>query len=289
MCLVRQAVSEHDTNNAVESSGSIVGLVWRWRSVLGAAFIVAAAIVCGRLVWEQQGKQVSRDADSVLTAERITVDGVPDWVTTDLKWQALRNASLDMPLPLDAPDLERRLARAFDMHPWVKHVDRVETSHPAAAVVTLTCREPIAMVRVQGGLLPVDRDAILLPSDDFTPNSASQYTVIDGVSTSPRGPVGSPWGDVTVKEAVSLIETLSPEAAKFGLVECRRVPRESEEGNWWELVGNDKFSVLFGSAPGKSVSGEPLAAEKIIRLGELADRHANGDVIENADLTKSLD
>jgi hypothetical protein len=175
------------------------------------------------------------------------------------------------------------------MHPWVKHVIRVETSHPAAAVVTLTCREPIAMVRVQGGLLPVDRDAILLPSDDFTPNSAMQYTVIDGVLTSPRGPVGSPWGDVAVKEAVSLIETLSPEAAKFGLVECRRVPRESEEGNWWELVGNDKFSVLFGSAPGKAVSGEPLAAEKIIRLGELADRHTSGDVIENADLTKSLE
>ncbi len=289
MCLVRQAVSEHDTNSTVEPSGSIVGLVWRWRSILGASIIVAAAIVGGRLIWEQQGKQVSRDADSLLTAERITVDGIPDWVTTDLKWQALRNASLDMPLPLDAPDLERRLARAFDMHPWVKHVNRVETSHPAAAVVTLTCREPIAMVRVQGGLLPVDRDAILLPSDDFTPNSASQYTIIDGVLTSPRGPVGSPWGDVTVKEAVCLIETLSPEAAKFGLVECRRVPRESEEGNWWELVGNDKFSVLFGSAPGKAVSGEPLAAEKIIRLGELADRHASGDVIENADLTKSLE
>ena len=289
MCLVRQAVSEHDTNSAVEPSGSIVGLAWRWRSILGAAVIVAAAVVGGRLIWEQQGKQVSRDADSLLTAEGITVDGIPDWVTTDLKWQALRNASLDMPLPLDAPDLERRLARAFDMHPWVKHVIRVETSHPAAAVVTLACREPIAMVRVQGGLLPVDRDAILLPSDDFTPNSALQYTVIDGVLTSPRGPVGSPWGDVAVKEAVSLIETLSPEAAKFGLVECRRVPRESEEGNWWELVGNDKFSVLFGSAPGKAVSGEPLAAEKIIRLGELADRHTSGDVIENADLTKSLE
>jgi hypothetical protein len=55
-----------------------------------------------------------------------------------------------MPLPLDAPDLERRLARAFDMHPWVKHVDRVETSHPASAVVTVTCREPVAMVRVEG-------------------------------------------------------------------------------------------------------------------------------------------
>lgn len=287
MCLVRQVVSKHDTNSPIEPSGSIVGLVWRWRSILGAGVILAVAIVGGRLAWEQQGKQVSRDADSLLTSERITVEGIPDWVTTDLKWQALRNASLDMPLPLDAPDLERRLARAFDMHPWVKHVNRVETSHPAAAVVTLTCREPIAMVRVQGGLLPVDRDTILLPSDDFTPDSASQYTVIDGVLTSPRGPVGSPWGDVAVEEAVGLIETLSPETAKFGLVECRRISRDSIEGNWWELVGSDEFIVLFGSAPGKAVSGEPSAAKKIIRLGELVNRHASGDVVENTDLTKS--
>ena len=287
MRLVREPVSDRDTSSPVGPSGSIVSLVWRWRSVLGAGVIVAAAIGGGRLLWEQQSKRVARDADSLLTAERITVDGVPRWVTTDLKWQALRSASLDMPLPLDAPDLERRLARAFDMHPWVKHVDRVETSHPASAVVTVTCREPVAMVRVEGGLLPIDRETILLPSDDFTAESASQYIVIDGVLTSPRGPVGSPWGDIAVQEAVSLIETLSPEAEKFGLVECRCVPRDSEEGTWWELVGRDGFVVLFGSAPGKAVSGEPSSAEKIIRLGELANRHASGDVVEYADLTNS--
>ena len=287
MCLVRQPVSDRDTSSPVGPSGSIVSLVWRWRSVLGAGVIVAAAIGGGRLLWEQQSKRVARDVDSLLTAERITVDGVPRWVTTDLKWQALRSASLDMPLPLDAPDLERRLARAFDMHPWVQHVDRVETSHPASAVVTVTCREPVAMVRVEGGLLPIDRETILLPSDDFTAESASQYIVIDGVLTSPRGPVGSPWGDIAVKEAVSLIETLSPEAEKFGLVECRCVPRESKEGKWWELVGDDGFVVLFGSAPGKAVSGEPSSAEKIIRLGELVNRHASGDVVEYADLTNS--
>jgi|TARA_A200000159_G_scaffold133428_1_gene131505 hypothetical protein len=284
---VRQAVSEHDTESQSEHSGSIFGLIWRWRAILGAGVIVTAAIFAGRVAWEEQREGVVRDAASLLTADRIELIGVPPWITTDLKWQALRNASLDMPLPLDAPDLERQLARAFDMHPWVRRVERVETSHPAAAVVRVICREPVAMVRVEGGLLAVDRETILLPSDDFTAESAAKYPVVDGVSTSPRGPVGSPWGDPTVDEAVNLITTLAPEANRFGLIECRRVPREGTAGNWWELVGSDELVVLFGSAPGGSVAGEPSAARKIVRLGDLAELHARGERVDDIDLTKA--
>jgi len=284
---VRRAVSEHDTESQSENSGSLIGLVWRWRALIGAGVIVTVAIFAGRMAWERQREKVIRDEDSLLTADRIEVIGVPPWITTDLKWQALRNASLDMPLPLDAPDLERRLARAFDMHPWVRRVERVKTSHPAAAIVRVICREPVAMVRVEGGLLAVDRETILLPSDDFTAESAAEYPVVAGVSTSPRGPVGSPWGDPAVDEAVNLITTLGPEADAFGLVECSRVPREVTAGNWWELVGSDKLVVLFGSAPGRAVAGEPSAAQKIIRLRKIAAVHARGESVDDTDLTKA--
>ena len=284
---MRRAVSEHDTESQSENSGSIIGLVWRWRAILGAGVIVTVAIFAGRVAWEKQREKVIRNEDSLLTADRIEVIGVPPWITTDLKWQALRNASLDMPLPLDAPDLERQLARAFDMHPWVRRVERVKTSHPAAAIVRVVCREPVAMVRVEGGLLAVDRETILLPSDDFTAESAAEYPVVAGVLTSPRGPVGSPWGDPAVDEAVNLIATLGPEADAFGLLECRRVPREGTAGNWWELVGSDKLVVLFGSAPGGAVAGEPSAAQKIIRLGKIAAVHARGERVDDTDLTKA--
>ena len=280
-------MSEHDTESQSENSGSIIGLVWRWRAILGAGVIVTVAIFAGRVAWEKQREEVIRNEDSLLTADRIEVIGVPPWITTDLKWQALRNASLDMPLPLDAPDLERQLARAFDMHPWVRRVERVKTSHPAAAIVRVVCREPVAMVRVEGGLLAVDRETILLPSDDFTAESAAEYPVVAGVLTSPRGPVGSPWGDPAVDEAVNLITTLGPEADAFGLLECRRVPREGTAGNWWELVGSDKLVVLFGSAPGGAVAGEPSAAQKIIRLRKIAAVHARGERVDDTDLTKA--
>ncbi len=58
-------------------------------------------------------------------------------------------------------------------------------------------------------------------------------------------------------------------------------------GNWWELVGSDQLVVLFGSAPGKASPGEPSAAQKIARLGELAQRHALGERIDDTDLTKT--
>ena len=280
-------MSKHDTKSPSRHSGSIFALIWRWRALLSAAVIVFGAIFAGRVAWEQYREGFVRNEDSLLTADRIEVIGIPPWITTDLKWQALRNASLDMPLPLDAPDLERQLARAFDMHPWVSQVEQVETSHPAAAVIRVICREPVAMVRVEGGLLAVDRETILLPSDDFTAESAATYPVVGGVSTSPRGPVGSPWGDPAVSEAVSLITTLAPEADTFGLVECRRVSKENAAGYWWELVGSDHLVVLFGSAPGKASPGEPSAAEKIARLGKLTQRHAQGERIDDTDLTKN--
>ena len=284
---MRRSVSKHDTKSPSRHSGSIFALIWRWRALLSAGVIVFGAIFAGRVAWEQYREGFVRNEDSLLTADRIEVIGIPPWITTDLKWQALRNASLDMPLPLDAPDLERQLARAFDMHPWVSQVEQVETSHPAAAVIRVICREPVAMVRVEGGLLAVDRETILLPSDDFTAESAATYPVVGGVSTSPRGPVGSPWGDPAVSEAVSLITTLAPEADTFGLVECRRVSKENAAGYWWELVGSDHLVVLFGSAPGKASPGEPSAAEKIARLGKLTQRHAQGERIDDTDLTKN--
>ena len=68
----------------------------------------------------------------------------------DLKSEALRDASLDAGIPLDDPELVRRLARAFAMHPWVREVVSVTATHPAAADVVVRCREPVAMVLASG-------------------------------------------------------------------------------------------------------------------------------------------
>jgi len=237
------------------------------RAGLGTLVVLAAAVGLGWTAWSRFGDHVRGAADLVLTPEAVTVEGVPSWIAGDLKMEALRDASLADGLPLDDPELVRRLARAFDMHPWVREVLGVEVRHPAAAVVRVRCREPVAMVAVPGGLLAVDADGVVLRSEDFSAASASAYPKVSGITTGPRGAVGFPWGDPLVEQAAALAAAIGPDWARLGLVECRLVA--GRQPTAWELVSEQGRTIVFGSAPGHEQAGEPTAAAKIGRLRRL--------------------
>jgi hypothetical protein len=252
------------------------------RAGITALVVAAAAGLAGWVFWTRAAEPSRSHPDSVLRAEKIEVRGQAPWVRCDLKAEALRNASLDGPLPLDDPALARRLARAFDMHPWVRQVVNVSLSHPAAATVEIACREPVAMVGVQGGLLAVDAEGVVLPSADFTAESAAEYPRIAGIETSPQGPEGSAWGDPLVEEAAALAVAIGPEWKPLELLECRPVGKHPPRR--WELSGPQSRIIVFGSAPGREAAGEPSAAAKIARLRSLAaDPEAAS--VERIDLT----
>lgn len=238
------------------------------RAGLGTLVVLAAVIGLGWTAWTRYGDRIRDAPDLVLVPDAVTVEGVAPWIRGDLKTEALRDASLADGLPLDDPELVRRLARAFDMHPWVREVLRVEVRHPATAVVRIRCREPVAMVAVPGGLLAVDADGVVLPSEDFSAESAAAYPKVSGIVTGPRGSVGFPWGDPLVEQAAALAAALGPDWARLGLVECR--PAVGRQPTAWELVSAKGRTIVFGSAPGQEQSGEPTAAVKIGRLRQVA-------------------
>lgn len=233
----------------------------------GAIAVAAAAVAGGLMIWSRVSDDVRSDQGYVLEPAAIELNGVAPWVRTDLKGEALRNASLDGRLPLDDPELPRRLARGFDMHPWVRRVVRVDLDHPARAVVEVVCREPVAMVSVTGGLLAVDAEGVVLPSADFTAEDAARYPRIVGVATSPQGPEGSPWGDPVVEEAAALAVAIGPEWSDLNLVECRATDEQGRRV--WVLADDAGGTIRFGSAPGREVAGEPSAAAKVARLQSL--------------------
>jgi hypothetical protein len=238
------------------------------RAGLGTLVVLAAAVGLGWAAWSRLGDRVRGAADLVLVPEAVVLEGVAPWIRGDLKMEALRDASLADGLPLDDPELVRRLARAFDMHPWVREVLGVEVRHPAAAVIRVRCREPVAMVAVPGGLLAVDADGVVLPSEDFSAESAATYPKVSGIASGPRGAVGCPWGDPLVEQAAALAAALGPDWSRLGLVECRPVP--GRQPTAWELVSDAGRTILFGSAPGQEQAGEPTAAAKIGRLRRAA-------------------
>lgn len=234
------------------------------RAGLGTLVVLAAAAGLGWTAWSRLGDRVRGAADLVLVPEAVTLEGVAPWIRGDIKMEALRDASLADGLPLDDPELVRRLARAFDMHPWVREVAGVEVRHPAAAVIRVRCREPVAMVAVPGGLLAVDAEGVVLPSEDFSAETAATYPKVSGIATGPRGAVGFPWGDPLVEQGAALAAALGPDWGRLGLVECR--PVAGRQPTAWELVSDKGRTIVFGSAPGQEQAGEPTAAAKIGRL-----------------------
>lgn len=250
------------------------------RAGLGAVAVVAAAAVGGWIAWRRHADDVRTHPDLVLVPERVEVRGAGPWIRGDVRAEALRDASLDGGLPLDDPGLAERLRRAFARHPWVREVVGVSLREPAAAVVEIRCREPVAMVRVKDGLYAVDAEGVVLPSDDFTSESAAAYPTIAHVGTTPIGAAGTRWGDALVVEGASVAAAVGPEWPRLGLRDL--LPVGTAHGVDWRLVGDDGRTIRFGSAPGREQPGEPTAATKLARLQDLP---VGAESARNADLT----
>lgn len=253
---------------APRGPGGVVAWAGRRRAAVGTIVVLAAAGAAGAWVWSIAAARVRSGPGSVLNPDQIRVEGIADWVAGDLRAEALADAQFDGPLLIDDPALARGIARAFAMHPWVRQVEEVRLLHPPAAVVRIACREPVAMVRVEGGVLPIDAEAVVLPSDGFTPETAAGYPKITGIQTSPRGPPGTPWGDPLVEQAAVLAAVVRPEWGPIGLSECRFDREGTRPG--WTLVRKEGAAIRFGPAPGHETPGEPSAAVKIARLRTLA-------------------
>ena len=64
-----------------------------------------------------------------------------------------------------------KVARAFELNPWVARVKWVRKSYPGQVEVELEYRRPVAMVEVytddEMGLFPIDSHAVLLDPRDY--------------------------------------------------------------------------------------------------------------------------
>ncbi|MGD9644367.1 MAG: cell division protein FtsQ/DivIB [Pirellulales bacterium] len=286
------------------------GRPWRWLtlSVLTAC-ILGAGWWYG---WRTVRERVLAGKAYRVTAEDIYLSPAPPWIHSHIRDEVLSrmNAPGDSFALVD-DDLCPRLADEFALHPWVLRVVEVRKSYPARVDIKLEYRQPVAMVEVPagpdevpdadrdtaaaaaaggtgdaatmlsvvttgGGLLPIDAQAVLLPTADFSRAEARRYPRIGGIGYLPPGPAGTTWGDPRVAGAAEIAALLIDDWQKLGLYQIRPSIAAGtgslHDEPAFELWTRDGTRVIWGWRPATDLAGEVSAGEKHARLREQLTR-----------------
>jgi hypothetical protein len=221
--------------------------------------------------WKQYGASHAHFETYTVDPRGFEITPPPPWVRATIKSDVMRLGSLERVSLLEA-DTSRRVAQAFELHPWVEKVQRVSKHHPASIRVDLTYRRPVAVVEVergdQPGLLPVDRDGILLPPEDFSTAQVKALPRITVGRTFPAGAVGIPWGDDRVTAAAAIAEVLCddwPHLLLFQIAALPAVPGSASRSIDFEIVARDGRRFHWGMASEEG-EGAPTAGERRAEL-----------------------
>ncbi|MGC4006709.1 MAG: TIM barrel protein [Pirellulales bacterium] len=247
------------------------------KTKLRDAPLVALTLVIGLVVgtgWylrEQTREKLTQRGDYRLELREIELNPPPpEWIRSDLRAEALRDASLDAPLSTLDSDLPEKLRRAFSLHPWIREVQGVTIDYPAAARIEVEYRRPIAMVEVARGLLPIDAQGVLLPPRDFDHrDDVRDYPRIVGALGGPTAAVGTVWKDDVVAAGAALARLLSPiwSSGKFARLRWLDDSQDlSRVTRYFLLETRDGGLLIWGQAPGREHVGEPSAADKAAAL-----------------------
>ena len=229
-------------------------------------------------------EQMARAPRFRVRAADILLDPAPPpWIRRPVVQEVVEQTRWEEPLTVLDDQLSKKLYEAFSLHPWIAQVEQVLVEAGPRVRVRVRYRKPVLMVEVPGGLFPVDRQGVLLPSEDFTPEQAARFPRLGGVRTRPSGAPGTPWGDPVVKQAASIAHTLQDVWQAWGLY--RLVPRakpavparaQASSPPWFEIHTRHGTRILWGPAQGEpdvpSPAQRKALLEQLVRqLGTLDD------------------
>ena len=234
--------------------------------------------------WQRFGNQVVADPRFQVTAEKLDITPLPEWIKSDIKSEVVRDGSLETLSLLD-PDATLNIHQAFAMHSWVEKVARVSKHASGRVAVELVYRQPIAMVvaqrESQSVLWPVDCNGVLLNPKDFTGVEARAYPRIVVGGLRPHPPVGTIWVDSRVTGAAKIANLLSDVWKKTGLYRIATTdsgdPLSVGTVQYVLSTRDDTKGqathVIWGYPPGEETKGEVAADQKRVRLFEYVKRH----------------
>jgi hypothetical protein len=261
---------------------------WFWGAGRPVLIVLLAAAAVGGgsyFAWQYLKPRITALPEYQVTAEQVAITPLPPWIHRDVRGEVFGDPRLDGRLSILDDDLLDRIKEAFARHPWVAKVVRLTKQHPARINVELVYRQPACMVEVPGGLLAVDAEGVLLPSEDFSPLEAARYPRLLGVDRRPTGPAGFRWGDGRVIGGAEIAVALK---LVWDSMRLYRIVSQSSDPATTSAVGHSGrravepvfvlltrggTRIVWGYAPGANVLGELSAAEKVARLKQYVADH----------------
>jgi hypothetical protein len=207
------------------------------------------------------------------------------WVPRDLIERLLADSGIPVEVSLLDESLAARLSQAFAASPWITRVETVRISRQHGIEARLEYRMPVAMVETRTGVYPVDRDGVLLPPSDFTPEDIAAFPLLRGVAHPPGAAAGATWNDPLVVSGARLAEALTPNGdlvrywQQFGLDSIVVLTQPADGTAEFALVTSGGSRILWGRAPGDD-DLEPSVAQKISRLENYIAGHGPLDGAE---------
>jgi hypothetical protein len=259
--------------------------------LLAGVAIVVLLIAGSYFGWKKWGRPVTQQARYQLSADSIDITPQPPWIPTDVRSEAIRDGSVEK-LSIFDKELTLRLCRAFEMHPWVDHVNRVSKRPPANVLIELEYRRPVAWVEVppgvlpnnEVGLLPVDGQGVLLPPKDFVAGQVDDFVRIAVAGLTPCGLPGTFWGDPRVASAAQIAAMMTENFQDANIHRILVGPRPGDTSELgppiFEVTTRRGARFIWGNAPGHEQAGEPTAMQKTLRLIQLARSAAKADAPE---------
>jgi hypothetical protein len=219
----------------------------------------------------QRLPQLATRPEYRLETTKIRVVPAPERpVPADLLEQIRSQNKLPRELSLLDPKLCQTLADAFAAHPWVARVISVKQSFPADLVVELEFRQPVAMVQVNGGRIPIDGSGTILPSEDFAVSDVARFPTIRLVGDGNLARRGGRVTEPGLIGAARVAELLADKWTPFQLdaIELPRTrdPAVDLDDILLQLHAKSGSVIIWGRAPGTDHPGELTAAQKLARL-----------------------
>ncbi len=258
-------------------------------TLIVSAFLVSMAVMIPYI--PHLLPDLSQQPEYQFPMDQIQVNTPNDWIPASLLSDVLKQSELPASVSLLQPDLCRKVAMAFEAHPWVKKVESVRITGEPALRAVLEYRTPVAFIETTSGLYPVDVEGVILPPVDFAMSDTQRLPRVKNIRSQPTAGVGNPWNDEVVKAGAVLAARLTPNqnmdrywnryqiksivAPTIDETQLASKPITRDDMTF-ELATTGGSRIVWGKPPGAD-DLEPTVEQKIGRLEQYVSRFGSFD------------